>query len=61
MRSLRIGLRLYAIAEEPIWFFSNGSSTSLRCCSRRMSFENFAALCAMQLNTFSIWLSSFLG
>ena len=30
IRSARIGLRLYAIAEEPIWSFSNGSSISLR-------------------------------
>ena len=47
IRSLRIGLRLYAIAEEPIWCFSNGSSISLRCWSSRISLENFAALCAM--------------
>ena len=39
------------IAEEPIWFFSNGSSTSLRCCKRRISFENFAADCAMPAST----------
>lgn len=36
-RSDRIGLRLYAMAEEPIWSFSNGSSTSLRLARRRMS------------------------
>ena len=29
--SLLIGFLLYAIAEDPIWDFSNGSSTSFRC------------------------------
>ena len=53
MRSLRIGLRLYAMALEPIWLFSKGSSTSLRCWSRRMSLENLCALCAMELSTLS--------
>ena len=47
MRSLRIGLRLYAMAEEPICLDSNGSSTSFKCESRRMSLENLCALCAM--------------
>ena len=51
IRSERMGLRLYAIAEEPICFASNGSSTSLRCDSRRMSLENFDALCAMPEST----------
>ena len=37
MRSARIGLRLYGIADEPICSFSKGSSTSLRCASRRRS------------------------
>ena len=39
MRSLRMGFRLYAMAEEPIWDFSKGSSTSFRCCRRRMSLD----------------------
>ena len=42
-RSERIGLRLYAIAEEPIWFFSNGSSTSLACCRSLISLLNLCA------------------
>ena len=36
-RSDRIGLRLYAIAEDPIWVDSNGSSTSYRFARRRRS------------------------
>ena len=39
-RSHRIGLRLYAMALEPIWFFSNGSSTSLRLASSRRSLQH---------------------
>ena len=35
--SARIGLRLYAIADEPIWSCSKGSSNSLRLCSSRQS------------------------
>ena len=31
IRSLRMGFLLYAMAEEPIWDFSKGSSTSFRC------------------------------
>ena len=44
MRSERMGLRLYAIADEPICVLSNGSSTSLRFASRRRS---VAILCAV--------------
>ena len=51
MRSLLIGLRLYGMAEEPIWFFSNGSSISLKFCSRRMSLENLLADWAMALRS----------
>ena len=42
--SERIGLRLYAMALEPIWSFSNGSSISLRDACRRMS----VAICISQ-------------
>ena len=38
IRSLRMGLRLYAIADEPIWEDSNGSSICRSCWSRRISF-----------------------
>ena len=44
MRSQRIGLRLYAIADEPICSVSNGSSISPTDCSTRMSPPNFVAL-----------------
>ena len=47
MRSQRMGLRLYGMAEEPIWFFSNGSSISLKLASRRRSVANFMQLWAM--------------
>ena len=43
--SLRMGLRLYAMALLPIWFFANGSSTSLRFASGRMSPHIVCALC----------------
>ena len=46
MRSQRMGLRLYGMAEEPIWFFSNGSSISLKLANRRMSVAIFMALWA---------------
>ena len=36
-RSLRMGLRLYAMAELPIWFASKGSSTSFKFASSRRS------------------------
>ena len=51
MRSLLIGLRLYAIADDPICPDSKGSSTSLRCDKSLMSFENLVALCAMPHST----------
>lgn len=41
------------MAEEPIWPLSNGSSTSLRWDSRRISLENFDALYAMPDSTCS--------
>ncbi len=44
---------MYAIAEEPIWLFSKGSSTSFRCCRRRMSFDILCALSAMPERTFA--------
>ena len=53
IRSLLIGFLLYAIAEEPIWFFSNGSSTSFRCCRRRISLDILCALAAIPARTFS--------
>ena len=37
--------------QEPICFFSNGSSTSFRCWRRRMSLENLCALWAMPAST----------
>lgn len=42
--SYLIGFRLYAIAELPIWSFSNGSSTSFKFASSRIS---VAILCAV--------------
>ena len=47
MRSQRIGLRLYAMADEPICSASNGSSISPTDCNMRMSPLNFIALDAM--------------
>ena len=47
IRSQRIGLRLYAIADDPICSVSNGSSISPTDCSMRMSPLNFIALAAM--------------
>ena len=51
MRSERIGLRLYAIADDPICLDSNGSSNSLRWLSSRISPANLDALCAMPDST----------
>ena len=59
MRSQRIGLRLYAIADEPICSFSNGSSISPTDCSTRMSPLNFMALDAMPATTPSTCASIF--
>ena len=61
IRSLRIGLRLYAMAEDPIWFFSKGSSTWRSCCIRRMSVAMRYALWAMEDRAFRIRLSVFRG
>ena len=47
MRSARMGLRLYGMADEPIWCFSNGSSSSSNDWAMRRSFANFIALWAM--------------
>ena len=52
--SLRMGLRLYAIAEDPTCFDSNGSSTSFRCERSLISPENFIALCAIPESTESV-------
>ena len=54
-------MRLYAIADEPICDFSNGSSICFRCCNNLISFENLYALCDIRLRTFKICESSFLG
>ena len=56
--SLLIGLRLYAIAEEPICDFSNGSSTSFRCCRRRISFDILCALAAIPARIFKTLVST---
>ena len=58
MRSERIGLRLYAIADEPICSLSNGSSISPNAWSRRTSPLNFVALAAMPATTPSTCASS---
>ena len=58
--SLLIGFLLYAIAEDPIWFFSNGSSISFKCCNKRISFENLCALAAMPASRFATLVSIFL-
>ncbi len=58
MRSLRIGFRLYAIADDPICSVSNGSSISPTLCSTRMSPLNFIALDATPATTPSTWASS---
>ena len=55
MRSLRMGFRLYAMAEDPIWVFSNGSSSSFMCCSSRRSLANLEADCAMPDSTLQTW------
>src|SRR5213082_1646273 len=59
IRSARIGLRLYAMADEPTWSLSNGSSISPSCCSRRRSVASLAADCARPDNTASTCASSF--
>ena len=41
--SQRIGFLLYAIADEPTWVFSNGSSTCFRLADSRMSLHNLWA------------------
>ena len=53
------GLRLYAIAEEPIWFFSNGSSISFLWESIRRSVANLCALPAIPDSASSNWASIF--
>ena len=58
IRSLLIGFLLYAIAEDPICVFSNGSSTSFRCWRRRMSLENLCALAAIPARTFTTLVST---
>ena len=58
--SLLIGFLLYAIADDPICPFSNGSSNSFSCCNNLMSFANLEALCAIADNTFSTLVSNFL-
>src|SRR5207237_1022403 len=58
MRSARIGLRLYAIADEPTCSVSNGSSNSWRCESRRRSVPNLCADWPMPDSTSRTWLSS---
>jgi hypothetical protein len=44
IRSHRIGFRLYAIAEDPIWPGSRGSSISFKFANNRIS---VAILCAV--------------
>ena len=61
MRSQRMGLRLYGMADEPICLSSNGSSTCRSCCKSRMSVAMRQALWQMDDNAFKIRLSSFLG
>ena len=58
--SLLIGFLLYAIADEPICFFSNGSSNSLRCWSNLISLVILCILWAIPANTFKTWESNFL-
>ena len=48
------------MAEEPIWLFSKGSSTSFRCWSRRMSLLILWAEAAMPASTFATLVSTFL-
>ena len=57
-RSERMGLRLYAMADEPICSDSNGSSISPKACSTRMSPLNLDALAATPATTPSTWASS---
>mmetsp|Transcript_9866 Transcript_9866/g.24302 ORF Transcript_9866/g.24302 Transcript_9866/m.24302 type:complete len:201 (+) Transcript_9866:293-895(+) len=57
-RSLLIGFLLYAIAEDPTWFFPNGSSSSRRFIRSRMSLAILLALCAIPESTLVIWKSS---
>ncbi len=58
MRSERIGFLLYAIADEPIWFFSKGSSTSFKCCSSLISFDILCALAAIPARMFATLVST---
>ncbi len=55
-----IGFLLYAIADEPICVFSNGSSISLNDWSILISFENLLADCARPLSVAIICESIFL-
>ena len=61
MRSQRMGLRLYGMADEPICLSSNGSSTCRSCCSRRISVAMRHALWQIEDRTFRIRLSSLRG
>ena len=54
----RIGFRLYAIADEPICFVSNGSSISLRLCRIRRSVPALCADWPMPASAASTWAST---
>ncbi len=58
MRSARIGFRLYAIALEPTWSLSNGSSISPSCWRSRRSVANLAADAASPASAASTCASS---
>ena len=61
IRSLRIGLRFHGMAEEPICFEPNGSSTSRRLASRRRSVANLCVDCAIEDSTWVTRKSSLRG
>ena len=46
------------MAEDPIWFFSKGSSTSFKCCKSRMSLDILWALAAIPASTFITLVST---
>ena len=61
MRSARTGLRLYAIADEPTWFSSNGSESSPTPCNSRRSLPNLWQLSAAPDSACRTWLSCLRG
>ena len=56
-RSAVMGLRLWGMADEPFWPFSNGSSASMTsvCCSRRTCMAMDSSVAAAQASAHMTW------